>query len=139
MSNDSDSHNSSVEPNNGKAKKSIRFHFEKSGDFRTIHCDGAIGGWNPTGYLFMGLFAERLPIPKIVTYDLKPDGTLDKETPSRWEGRDGVFRELEVGVVLSEDTAKRIHKWLGDHLEKIGSEHSETKEETRDAEEDQSG
>lgn len=94
----------------------LRFEYEKSVQFRTVIADGAIGGLTPRGYVHVAFYTERSPIPKVVVHGLNEDGTLGKELLDKREGRKGVFRELEVDVVMDEQAVMALHKWLGDKI-----------------------
>lgn len=99
--------------------KTISFHYVKSGQFRSIHVDGAIGGPLPQGGgLSMALFSERMPIPQRVETELLEDASLGKEVDR--SGRTGVIRELEIVAILSIAAAARLHAWLGEKLSEEG-------------------
>ena len=71
----------------------------------------------------MGLFNERVAIPESITYSVEtlPTGfKLGRET--KRAGKKGLVRELEVAVIMSIDTARQIHSWLGKQL--AGAERS---------------
>jgi hypothetical protein len=88
----------------------VKYHYIKGNFFRVVHADGAIGGLTPNRSIFLSLFSERAAIPQIVEQALNPDGTLGAE--KKWIGKDGLVREVEVGVMLSGPSAKRIAEWL---------------------------
>ncbi len=94
----------------------LRFEYEKSAQFRTIFADGAIGGVTPRGYVHVAFYSERSPIPKVVVHELNETGTLGKELLDKREGRKGVFRELEVSVVMDEQAAVALHQWLNEKI-----------------------
>lgn len=94
----------------------IEFHYLKSPQYRTIHVDGAWGGVTPRGNVAVSLYSERSPIPRRVDFQLQPDGSL-KEVDR--EGRKGYVRELEVGLVFNEITARAFHDWLKLRLDEI--------------------
>lgn len=98
--------------------RSIRFHYIKSGFFRVMHVDGAIGGPTPRGQIHMALFSERNPIPLVVTQTVEADGTVKPE-PSELVVRDGLVREVEADIVLNVDTARSLAKWLSDNADLI--------------------
>lgn len=89
----------------------VRFHHIKSHFFRVIHADGAIGGLTPTGEIFFSLYSQRSPIPKITVQSIE-DGHLSGEILQERRSRDGIVRELEVGVSLNVNTAKSLIQWL---------------------------
>jgi hypothetical protein len=93
-----------------KPPSSIKLYHEKGSFFRVIHVDGVIGGITPTREIFMSLFSQRMAIPKVIEQALTTEGQLGAEVGR--EGKSGIFRELEVGVVLTPATAKQIAHWL---------------------------
>ena len=93
-----------------KLPSTIKFYHEKGNFFRVIHVDGAIGGLTPTRDIFMSLYSQRIAIPKIIEQSLSLEGKVGEEV--KREGKEGIFRELEIGVVLSPTTARQIAEWL---------------------------
>lgn len=93
-----------------KPPSTIKFYHEKGNFFRVVHIDGAIGGLTPTREIFMSMYSQRIAIPKIIEQRLSLEGQLGEEVAR--EGKTGVFRELEVGVVLTATTARQIAQWL---------------------------
>ncbi len=93
-----------------KLPSTINFFHEKGNFFRVIHVDGAIGGLTPTRDIFMSLYSQRVAIPKVIEHQLSLDGQVGGEL--KREGKNGIFRELEVGIVLTPTTARQIATWL---------------------------
>lgn len=90
----------------------VRFHYIKSNSFRVIHADGAFGGLSPRGGIHMALYNERLPIPRETVHEVTPEGKLGKEIRPERVAREGIVREVEVGVVMSIDTTRSLIEWL---------------------------
>jgi hypothetical protein len=88
----------------------IRFYYEKGNFFRVIHVDGVLGGITPTRNIFVSLYNQRAPLPKVIEQRYLPDGTLGDEVCR--EGKTGVFREMEIGLVLTPSVAKEIANFL---------------------------
>lgn len=89
----------------------LHFNYIKSNYFRVIHSDGFIGNITPKSDIFVGFFNERAALPDKVSFEVLPDGSLGKET-ERITTSDGIFREVEVGVVIDLELAKTIVVWL---------------------------
>jgi|SRR5271165_5065944 len=89
---------------------SIKFHYIKGNFFRVIHVDGAIGGITPTRGIFLSLFSERAALPKVIEQAILPNGTLGAEITR--EGKEGLVRDMEVGVILTADAARKIAEFL---------------------------
>jgi hypothetical protein len=92
------------------------FDYIKSNDFRVIHADGAFGGLTPQGLVFVTLYAERPPIPTRIGYTVAQDGQghikLGDELKEERVCRDGIVRDLEVGVMMSVAVAESLRDWL---------------------------
>ncbi len=93
-----------------KLPSTIKFYHEKGNFFRVVHVDGAIGGITPTREIFMSLYSQRVAVPRVIEQALTPEGNLGAEVGR--EGKTGIFRELEVGAVLTAAAARQIAQWL---------------------------
>lgn len=103
-------------PNN---KPKITFHYLKGADFRSVHCDGAVGGITPRGLLHVAVFSERHAIPKKTVQELVADNTLGPEIESQRESIGGVVRQMEVDLLMGMDTARTIRDWLTERLKEF--------------------
>jgi hypothetical protein len=99
-----------------KLPSSINFHWIKSQFFRVIHTDGAFGGLTPQGDIFLSVYNERAPLPD-VTVQAVEKGQLGAEITEKRVGKEGIIRELEVGLVMDLRVAKSIHDWLKQRIE----------------------
>ena len=106
----------------------LQFHYIKGPEYREMACHGAIGGPTPQGKIWMALFSERTPIPRMVEYELRnvPEGAttlqFNEQTagpPNLIDSRQGVIRHVEFTTYLDVEIAERTHKWLGDQLDQI--------------------
>lgn len=93
----------------------VKFHYLKGNFFRVVHADGAIGGITPSREIFFSLFSERGAIPQLIEQAVNADGSLGAEIKKT--GKEGIVREIEVGVMLSPTTARRIAEWLAKQAE----------------------
>lgn len=96
-------------PNKGR-QASVKFHFEKGKHFRVVHVDGALGGCTPTREIFVSLYNQRSAIPRLIEQELLPNGQLGEEVHR--EGKEGIFREMEIGLVMTPMVAEEIAKFL---------------------------
>ncbi|MGB7281488.1 MAG: hypothetical protein WBE13_04425 [Candidatus Acidiferrum sp.] len=101
---------------NDKLPASISFHWIKSQFFRVIHADGAFGGLTPQGDIFLSVFNERAPLPD-VTVQAVENGQLGPEITEKRVGKEGIIRELEVGLVMDLRVAKSVRDWLQQRIE----------------------
>ena len=97
----------------------LEFHFEKSNLFRVVHVDGAIGSVSPSAQtLHMAVFSERTPFPRTVVQEVD-QGTLGREMLDKRVSRNGVFREVEVDLVMTLETATAVRSWLDDRINEM--------------------
>ena len=95
----------------------IKFHYLKSSYYRVIHVDGAIGGVTPTGEVFFSLYSQRPPIPDLTVQLVSESGQLVEEIKEERQGRDGVVREVEAGLVMSLPVASQLRDWLTQRID----------------------
>lgn len=95
----------------------IKFHYIKSNFFRVIHVDGVFGGVTPSADIFLALFSQRPPLPKMTVQAVLPDGNLGEEIMTERDSKEGIVREAEIGVNLDLAAAKALHVWLGERIE----------------------
>jgi hypothetical protein len=89
---------------------SVKFYYEKGKFFKVIHVDGVIGGPTPERAVFVALYNQRSPIPQEIEQELAPDGSLGPELSRK--GKDGIFREIEIGIVLTPKAAEEVGLFL---------------------------
>jgi len=95
------------------APTSIKFFYEKGKYFRVAHIDGAIGGLTPTGSIFVSLYSQRTALPQIVEQNVAPDGNLGAVIDT--VGKRGIFREMEIGIVITPEVADELAAFLQQH------------------------
>jgi hypothetical protein len=105
----------------------ITFHYIKSHLFRVIHAEGAIGGLTPSREIFFSLFNERGALPQSIEYSISPDGKLGEE--SRREGKTGIVRETEIGILITAENAKKLSDFLLEQIKLIQESQPETAKE----------
>ena len=102
----------------------LKFHYLKAKHYRSVHADGFFGGVTGRKYIHMTIFSERNPIPREVFYPVigtQDSGFLligDENTDKR-VGKDGIIRELEVGVFFDLESAKKLIPWLDDKIKRV--------------------
>jgi hypothetical protein len=94
--------------------QSIDIHYIKIPSYRTFCTSGAFGGITPKGQIYMELFVERAATPQVVTHQINDNGSLGKEL--KRQGKVGVVREIECGIVFDIGTAKSMKRWLEDKI-----------------------
>jgi len=105
-------------------------NYLKTNGFETKFFTGAIGGASVTGHIDLNLYLDRIVIPKVVTHEINPDGTL--KMPPVEERRDGIMREVHTGLKCDLKTAIALYEWLGtqikilEEIEKINANNIST-------------
>ena len=106
--------------------KTIHINYIKSNDYREVACDGALGSSTPAGKLWVAFYTERLPLPRIVRHELQQSAEsselrIDPNSPGvTIDGRVGIVRNVEFGLYMSPEAARKLHEWLGEQLALIG-------------------
>lgn len=103
----------------GEQKKpaEVEFHYIKSNHYRIVHSDGAYGGITARGYLHVTFFNERRAIPKTISLFRDEETAEGKEEVTETIG--GVVRELEVGVIMDEQSTAELIEWLTGKLNEL--------------------
>ena len=100
-------------------KDTVTFHLIKSERFQSLRVDGAFGSLSPGG-LSLSFFVERQAIPQRMTYEVTADGSLDKIIDA--QGKTGIIRELQTGILLDVDTARSLRDQLSKMLSTLDKE-----------------
>ena len=104
------------------------FHYIKSNLFRVIHSAGAIGGLTPSRQIFVSLFNERAALPQKIEFEILPEGKLGKEINR--EGKDGIVREMEIGVLMDATAAKSLADFLLNQVKLLEESEPATKDDS---------
>lgn len=100
--------------------KDIKCKYIFKNDFNPIYVNGAQGGINPHGEIVINFYLERSALPISQTYKIEEGKLNPKELESEPSDLNNSFvRVIENGVIMNYQTAKEIHKWLGDHLTQL--------------------
>ncbi len=104
-------------PESGKLK--LPFHYIKGNYFRPIHVDGIIGNVTPAGLIFAALYSERASIPQLMVHVITESGQIGPEVPEDRQAKSGVVRDVEVGAIMSVETAKSVVDWLRTQIDLV--------------------
>lgn len=96
-------------------KNTVEIHYQKNPQYRTIHCDGAVGGYTPMQEFNINFYSTRQVIPKVLKFELDKEGRLGQVIDS--EGKNGIVREIEFGVYMTPQAAKEIYEFLKKHFD----------------------
>jgi len=101
-------------------KNEMTFKYIFTYDYNPIYVNGAHGGISPRGELVINFYLERQPLPNSISHEITQTGTIGPETevePSDL-GR-SLVRQVINGVVVSHQTARELHFWLGEKLKEL--------------------
>jgi hypothetical protein len=90
----------------------VTFQYLKNAAFRVVHADGVIGSATPAGNLHVAFFSERPPFPRKLTHTVNADGSLGPHIPEKTDIREGIIREIDFDVVMSQEVAEALLHWL---------------------------
>ena len=89
-------------------------------DYNPKYVNGAQGGINPQGEIIINFYLERNALPNSLTIEFEENKNTPKEIETEPKDLNNSFvRYIENGVILNYQTAKEIHKWLGNHIEQL--------------------
>jgi hypothetical protein len=99
----------------------VNFKYKFPEDYNPTYANGVFGGASPKGEIAMNFFVERSPIPYSETQQVNEFGQLIP-IPALENQEVTVIRYISNGVIMSLDTAKAIHDWLGNHIKNLEEE-----------------
>jgi hypothetical protein len=101
-----------------ETKKSLTFKYIFPDDHNPVFANGAFGGVSPSGDIMVHFYTERAALPRKVSHELNPDGTLGEAIDTEPEDHaESLVRFITCGVVLTLEGAKSVHDWLGKKIE----------------------
>ncbi|SLM18739.1 conserved hypothetical protein [uncultured spirochete] len=101
--------------------ENIRFKYVFPDDYNPVYVNGAYGGVGPRGEIIMNFYLERSPVPREEFRTVNEDGTISEQIKIEPEDLSRtIVRYVSSGVIMSPETARLIHTWLGEHLKRIG-------------------
>lgn len=84
------------------------------------YVNGAQGGISPQGEIVVNFYLERSALPNSQTFSFDGKNLGDDDIAAEPKDLKNSFvRVIENGVVMNYQTAKAIHKWLGEHIVKL--------------------
>jgi len=97
----------------------IRYNYIKSNYFRIVHVDGGHGGITPHGQIMFSVYNERAPIPQVTVHKIEKDGKIGEENRAERVSKEGLVREVEIGLLMDLSTAENIHRWFGQKIDEL--------------------
>lgn len=101
-------------------KRELKFKYIFDNDYNPVYVNGAHGGVTPRGELIVNFYLERQPLPNSITHEIASNGTIGQEiNADPADLGSSLVRVVTSGVVLSHQTAKDIHYWLGEKIKEL--------------------
>lgn len=103
------------------SKDTIKCKYIFDEDYNPLYVNGAQGGVNNLGEIVVNFYLERIALPKAQTFSVE-DGEMGKEHLDAIEPSDlknSFVRVFQNGVIMNYQTAKEVHKWLGEHIKNL--------------------
>ncbi len=99
-------------------KVKCKYIFNES--YNPKYVNGAHGGLTPQGEFVINFYLERSALPNSQTFSLIENRLDNEEINSEPIDLNNSFvRVIENGVLMNYQTAKAIHKWLGEHIANV--------------------
>ena len=103
-----------------KNKPELTFKYVFADDYNPVYANGAHGGVSPRGELVMNFYLERMALPRSVTHEINPSGTIGDEVAAEPEDlKSSMVRFIDAGVVLNYQSARDLHLWLGERVKEM--------------------
>lgn len=101
-------------------KRELKFKYIFDNHYNPVYVNGAHGGVTPRGELIVNFYLERQPLPNSITHEIAANGTIGPEiNADPADLGSSLVRVVSSGVVLSHQTAKDIHYWLGEKIKEM--------------------
>lgn len=103
---------------NGPKPKEVHVQYRFPDDYNPCYINGAWGGTNPHGEIAAHFYMERLGLPIEDVHQVDDAGQIiSTRTVHPKDHHCKIIRMVTTGVIMNLDTARAIHKWLGDKIE----------------------
>ncbi|MBR6644036.1 MAG: hypothetical protein IKL28_10320 [Lachnospiraceae bacterium] len=101
-------------------ERQVKFKYVFDDNYSPVYCNGSYGGVSTNGEIIANFFLERMPIPKSITNEVNPDGTLSGIREIEPEDMEKtVIRHVNTGIILTEKSAMAIYEWLGSQIQEL--------------------
>jgi hypothetical protein len=69
--------------------------------------------------VFVAFFNSRPPIPEMLVHEISEDGVLGPDIPELNVAKEGIVREVEVGLIMKPADVQNLITFLQDRLDNI--------------------
>jgi hypothetical protein len=106
--------------------REVEFKYVFPDQYNPVYANGAFGGPTPRREIAVNFFVERPAIPRKVTHALAPvDGEVGSYRVGGVVAQEPTLdhpyfvRFVTTGVVMTVETAKVFHAWLGEQIQQL--------------------
>ena len=96
--------------------REITFEYVQPKGLKTIHADGAFGGWTPRKQFRIDFTVDLWDPPKTEKRSYNEQGEPIGPATQHGARPNIMLRESQVRVVMSEDAVRRLFEWLQEKL-----------------------
>jgi hypothetical protein len=85
-----------------------------------VWADGVVGSVTPAKHIHFALYGERPAIPRrqVFKVDMKT-GVLGEQVVEKLVSRNSIVRELACDVVVTQEVAENLARWLLDRVKEL--------------------
>ncbi len=86
-----------------------------------MYANGVIGGPTVRNEIVINFFIERNPLPYETVHELNENGDIGAVIKAAPDDKEDIvmLRKIDTGVIMTLQTAKELHLWLGKQIELI--------------------
>ena len=102
----------------------ISITYKNSAYLRTVHADGATGGYTQPGKFMIVFYSEQFSVPDRIEHEINEDGSLGRVVDITPEY--SIIREKEVVVSLGIQQVEQLSRWLQTKIKEYQEQIEET-------------
>jgi hypothetical protein len=94
---------------------SVKIHYIKLPDYKTVYVNGGTGGITANGGINLNVYTQRNTIPQTGSLEVK-NGEITEKT---LETKEGFVREVAFGMIFDLNSAIAIRDWLTNQIDQL--------------------
>lgn len=102
-------------------KTKIKFKYVFAPDYNPTYTNGAFGGVTPRGEIILNFYLERHGLPEAQIHEIEKGKLSEEYELEPKDQASNMVRYVNSGIILSYESAKAIHFWLGKQIKKFES------------------
>ncbi|PAF35563.1 hypothetical protein CHH58_16025 [Terribacillus saccharophilus] len=96
--------------------KSVNFKYKFPEQYNPAYTNGVYGGYSPNGEMILNFYFERQPIPYSEHITVDEEFNVVESVVEPKTHNSNVIRFIESGIIMSHETAKKLHKFLEEEI-----------------------